>query len=146
MTESCRESKRVTERKIKKEEGEALGNNDPLSINIKGYVTISHLFLKKKKKELICVAFCVVISCTERYELKTGHKVTKFSLLLLTSTAYNSEISLIVILHGFIKYTKGSIQKKHKKETPDFSLNQLTQAWLIDEATDNNCSSELVVL
>lgn len=50
-------------------------------------------------------------------------------------------------MHGFIKYTKVSIQKKPKKrETPDFSLNQLTQAWLIDEATDSNCYSELIVL
>lgn len=43
--------------KNKKEEGEALGNNDPLSINIKGYVTISHLFLKKKKKSLYVLHF-----------------------------------------------------------------------------------------
>lgn len=61
--------------KNKKEEREALGNNDPLSINIKGYVTIAAAnlhrfnispFSQKKKKELICVAFCAVISCTEQ--------------------------------------------------------------------------------
>lgn len=47
---------------------------------------------------------------------------------------------------ALLNILKAVYKKSIKKEIPDFSLNQLTQAWLIDEATDNNRSSELVVL